>query len=520
MSTPDVTVSLAVYNTMPYLRETLDSLVGQSIGHDRLEVVAVDDGSTDGSGELLDEYAAAHPTVFRVIHQPNSGGPAGPCNRALEVATGRFVYFLGADDYLGQEALERMVGYADEHDADVVMGRVVGVNGREIRQGVFRRNEPDLDRYGPDLRWSLANTSLYRRSLVERLGLRYVEGLPFGSDQPFMLEAVVHASRIAVLADYTCYYAVDRHEMTNISYSTPYAERLRCIEVLVETAARLVPAGTARDTVLVRHFTWEVPSLLRQGFRDLPETFREKVCADVASFLERYGNDAILDDLRVVPRVLLRLAQRGEVDLLTAMLEAPDDEHATLLAGADGVYVEYPGFSADPPDPTYRLPDGKALRDRMTQALETVDATWEGRGTHRRLVVEVATNLRDPDGHTAVGALLRRRRDAYPVEDVVVVTGQTGATVVVAADLRGLPETGPDGAGWKLRLTVAVGGHDVEVAVPAPADVPGRVRFVRDRGVGTAWVEPGPGQLVVRVSRVPMKHAVRAVARRVSRRRG
>lgn len=113
MSTPDVTVSLAVYNTMPYLQETLDSLVGQSIGHDRLEVVAVDDGSTDGSGALLDDYASRYPDVFRVIHQDNSGGPAGPCNRALEVAQGRFVYFLGADDYLAPEALERMVGYAD-----------------------------------------------------------------------------------------------------------------------------------------------------------------------------------------------------------------------------------------------------------------------------------------------------------------------------------------------------------------------------------------------------------------------
>ena len=57
MSTPDVTVVVATYNTMPYLAETLDSLVSQSIGQERLEVVAVDDGSSDGSGQLLDESA-------------------------------------------------------------------------------------------------------------------------------------------------------------------------------------------------------------------------------------------------------------------------------------------------------------------------------------------------------------------------------------------------------------------------------------------------------------------------------
>ncbi|MFC7503472.1 glycosyltransferase family 2 protein, partial [Nocardioides sp. GCM10030258] len=76
MRTPvvDVTVIIPVYNTVDYLSVCLDSLVGQTIGHQRLEVVAVDDGSTDGSGELLEKYAASYPEVVRVFHQDNSGG--------------------------------------------------------------------------------------------------------------------------------------------------------------------------------------------------------------------------------------------------------------------------------------------------------------------------------------------------------------------------------------------------------------------------------------------------------------
>lgn len=464
MSSPDVTVSLAVYNTMPYLRQTLDSLVGQSIGHDRLEVVAVDDGSTDGSGELLDEYAARHPDVFRVIHQPNSGGPAGPCNRSLEVAAGRFVYFLGADDYLGDEALERLVAYADAHEADIVMGRVVGVNGRVIRQGVFRRNDPDLDRYGPQLRWSLANTHLYRRALLERIGLRYVEGLPFGSDQPFMLEAVVNAGTVAVLADYTCYYAVDRHEMTNISYSTPYPDLLRCVTVLVETAARLVPEGAPRDTVLVRHFTWELPRLVRQGFRELPEPAWPQVCADAASLVERFGNDAIFGELRVVPRVLLRLAQRGEVELLARML-APEQEGAAqrLFVTEDGVYVDYPGFSSEAPDPMYLLPDQQGFRDRLAAGLEVTRVTRR-RWPRRRIEVELATNLVDPAGLVRVGAVLRHGRTGSPVGDVATALGAGGAAVTVRVDVRDLNGDSADPA--RLLLTVAAGGYSVEVPVP------------------------------------------------------
>jgi cellulose synthase/poly-beta-1,6-N-acetylglucosamine synthase-like glycosyltransferase len=75
---PDISVIIAVYNTMPYLTRCLKSLVNQTIGVARVEVVAVDDGSTDGSGAELDRFTSEYPGVVRVIHQPNSGGPAAP----------------------------------------------------------------------------------------------------------------------------------------------------------------------------------------------------------------------------------------------------------------------------------------------------------------------------------------------------------------------------------------------------------------------------------------------------------
>ena len=81
MSAPDVSVIVAVYNTMPYLTECLTSLVGQSIGAGRMQIVAVDDGSTDRSGAELDRFAARHPGLFTVVHQRQlrrSGRPVQP----------------------------------------------------------------------------------------------------------------------------------------------------------------------------------------------------------------------------------------------------------------------------------------------------------------------------------------------------------------------------------------------------------------------------------------------------------
>ncbi|MDI1454829.1 glycosyltransferase, partial [Streptomyces sp. ATE26] len=186
--TPDVSVVVAVYNTMPYLTECLESLVGQSIGRDRLEIVAVDDGSTDDSGRELDRFAERYPGTVKVIHQANSGGPAAPSNRALDVATGRYVYFVGSDDHLGPQALERMVACADEQGSDVVVGKMVGTNGRYVHQALYKKNDPDVRLVGSALPWTLANTKLFRRELVERHKMRFPEHLPVGSDQPFTIE--------------------------------------------------------------------------------------------------------------------------------------------------------------------------------------------------------------------------------------------------------------------------------------------------------------------------------------------
>lgn len=217
MTVPDVTVVIAVYNTMPYLTACLDSLVRQTVGHARMEVVAVDDGSTDGCGELLDTYAARHPGLFQVVHQANSGGPAAPTNRGLALARGRYVLFLGADDWLGDEALARMVASADEWRSDVLIPKQVGVNGRLVPQGIFDATAASVGFEDSALAWALADTKLFRLDLIRRHNLARKEELKVYSDQPFTLAACLRARRISVLADYDHYFLVLREDRGNVT---------------------------------------------------------------------------------------------------------------------------------------------------------------------------------------------------------------------------------------------------------------------------------------------------------------
>lgn len=122
---------LPVFNAMAYLRELLDSLAAQDLNPSLFEVVAVDDGSTDGGGMLLDGFAARHPT-WRAIRQRNGGWPQKPRNVGNEASGTGYIYFCDADDVVGPQALRRMLASADEHHVDVLAPRVVGIDGRSV----------------------------------------------------------------------------------------------------------------------------------------------------------------------------------------------------------------------------------------------------------------------------------------------------------------------------------------------------------------------------------------------------
>lgn len=77
-----VSVVIAAYNAMPYLTQCITSVAEQSIGRDRIEVIVVDDGSTDGTAAELERLQGLYPTMLRVFRQENSGGPSAPATRA------------------------------------------------------------------------------------------------------------------------------------------------------------------------------------------------------------------------------------------------------------------------------------------------------------------------------------------------------------------------------------------------------------------------------------------------------
>ena len=122
-----VSIIMPVYNAEKYLRDSLDSIVNQSIGVENLEVIIVNDASTDSSKDIIDEYARKH-SSFKAIHlKENTGGPFGPRNIAMGHVTAEYVMFLDADDTYTERACEVLYTAISNSDAGVAFGRYMRV---------------------------------------------------------------------------------------------------------------------------------------------------------------------------------------------------------------------------------------------------------------------------------------------------------------------------------------------------------------------------------------------------------
>ncbi|MFJ1755283.1 glycosyltransferase family 2 protein [Kitasatospora sp. NPDC088134] len=341
---PDVSVVIAVHDTMPYLTACLDSLVGQTIGPARMEVVAVDDGSSDGSTEELARFAAAHPGLFRTVRQPASGGPAKPTNRGTELARGRYLLYLGADDWLGPEALRRMVDAADRWHSDVLIPKQVGENGRIVPQGIFDRTAEQVTFTDSALAWALGDTKLFRRELVVAHGLRRREDLVIHSDQPFTIGALMHARKVSVLADYDYYHLVSRQDRSNVTHRAGPLDRLRGFRASQEVLAGYAERPAHR-AIRERFFSWDVPQLLQEGFLAEPPALQARIAREIGELVDRYCPALVFADLPVPVRLRLALARRGDLPGLCELIGHEREHGAPPEVRRRGrLYAAYPMF--------------------------------------------------------------------------------------------------------------------------------------------------------------------------------
>lgn len=216
-------IVVPAYNTAPYFPRCLDSLLSQSFGD--LELIIVDDGSTDGTGHIADKYAAADDRV-QVIHTENSGVSKAR-NVGICQATGEYILFVDSDDTLVPGALERihqeLSGGYDALKWGIRNRSSIGA-GKTVRAGTFERRvyETTADVADACIRGELgfisACTTAYRLRTIRKNGIAFREEVSFGEDQRFNWDFLQCCGSIAFIPDQLYIYTDNRAESGSNRY--------------------------------------------------------------------------------------------------------------------------------------------------------------------------------------------------------------------------------------------------------------------------------------------------------------
>ncbi|MFC1404382.1 MULTISPECIES: glycosyltransferase family 2 protein [Streptacidiphilus] len=486
---PDVSVIVPIHNTRPYLERWFDSLVRQSLGTERLQLIVVDDGSDDDCADAVERLAAAHPGLrTTVLRLPDRGGPGRARNRGMEHAVGRYLFFLDSDDWLGDEALARIVAVADARGSGIVVGRVVGVDGRWVPDFIWYRSDPDVRFPGSDLAWSLTPSKLFRHDLVREPRMWFREDLPVYSDGPFVLEAYYRAGRVSVLGDYDYYFQSLRPDRGNITSQAAPGDRLPSIEAALDLTARLSDAGPERDLVNARHLRCDVVGLFRSGFELLDRPEQQRILDIAARLLRTHRTEGALARCTPEERLKLHCVSHGLLDELVAVVR--HEQETGRLPEA----VEFSGLGWSP--------DGRALTiaTRRPPALDRLTGP---------LTARLVPSGGDPE-----------------------LTVPAGAGPLLTVPLRGLVPGVPGprrpavpAATWSLRLETDHAGSQVCLPVPARpgdgAELPPPLRIWRGGRPYQVSTEAGPdGELLIGLAPVSLRKAARWRLRCLGKRLG
>ena len=400
---PDVSVIMPTYNSLSELTRSVGSVMRQTIGRDRMELITVDDCSTDGTYEELRRLAGEWSGMLVLRTAENSGSGGAPRNLALERVCGRYVFMLDSDDYLAPDALERMVDYADENDTEIVLPRLEGVGDRRVPQSMFRRSQPRTDVWSSRVNWSLAPMKLLSTELLERARIRFPEDMKYASDQPFVTEAYLAATGISVLADKPYYYVYNRDDRSNSTLQADPDRRLIALNRMLGLLSERVDPGPRRNFLLQRQFMIETMQIVNTA-RRLDRGPRNEVLTSLADLTRPHFNDSIGNALPPFHRVFIDLLYRGMFDELYEVFAEKDGAEPEVIVEAGRAFELWPFFrdaDTDIPDSRYDI----TQRIRARAHLSTM--AWEG----STLLLSGHAHI-DRLGSSAPGtALVLRKRD-------------------------------------------------------------------------------------------------------------
>ena len=240
-----LSVIIPVYNVEEYLEQCLDSVINQNLRD--IEIICVNDGSTDNSLNILEKFASKDKRV-RIISKKN-GGQASARNLGIRVANGEYIAFVDSDDFIKEDMFSKLYDAAENNDLDLAMCKVslydnisgkIDNNAWYYKLGVFENfnkkifNHIDTYEFTCNISVTPYN-KIYKSSLLKENDIQFPEGLIF-EDEKFFYDVYLRAKKISVVDDFLYYYRVNRKGSTvDISKDNDYSDMVSIYKLIRQT---------------------------------------------------------------------------------------------------------------------------------------------------------------------------------------------------------------------------------------------------------------------------------------------
>lgn len=303
--TPKVSVIVPVYNIEKYLRECLDSIASQTL--DNIQVLMIDDGSTDSSASICKEYEEKY-DGFEYYYKEN-GGTATARNVGLKNAKGEYIGFVDSDDYIEPEMFEKMYYAAKRDNSDIVLCPTRGLydythvesnfyDSRMMKDIIFPRILPHLVESGTFRTIDWGNCSrIFRRDIVEKNGVRMYEGSRRCEDFAFSVECTLHANSYTVIDEGELYHYRPNENSKSRSYTKNMWKSIRALMLYMQGFIKDYEEydfSKAMDMCVFYFSTSVVRNELRNPVKDeivnkISEVIDDSVCFDAVSKISIEG---------------------------------------------------------------------------------------------------------------------------------------------------------------------------------------------------------------------------------------
>ena len=308
-------ILVPVYNVERYIRECLDSLVNQ--GEYDYEIVLIDDGSTDSSGRICDEYHMKFPNLIRVVHQENQGLLMAR-RSAIRIAKGEYFIFIDSDDYVENTMLLLLDRIIAEHHPDMIVYHADRYNGEKysfFRNTLYAtsrliQSDEKADYYKATLMHSISNGMCGKAVAKEIVDIAHdyseFKHVSVGEDLLQSLPLISNAKTIYFLNDILYHYRINPNSVGRVFDFGRY-ESMRSVEIALNAYSEKWNINDRKNFV-ARHALVET---VWGTLRVLSKTNRSMQGSKCRSLLDRMENDDyMIGQYKAIDRSYLSIIQR------------------------------------------------------------------------------------------------------------------------------------------------------------------------------------------------------------------